>query len=366
MTTNKKIAVFGVKTVPYTGGIENVVENTTPYLSNYEVVVYVRKKYYTGEKLNNVKTVCLPHLSGKTTEAVSHTLLALIHALFIEKANIFFFHAVVLGIFTPIPRLFGKKVILQTHGLDFKREKWNNIGKKLIHLSTFLAIKIPHRTICVGKTDQKYFLQRYHKKLTIVRNGVSIPDYSYTEEFFIKYNLTPKNYFLFMARLVPEKGAHLVIDAYKKIITDKKYCKIKLVIAGDTNYFDEYYYNIKNAQNDKIIFTGFIKGNEKYSLLQHALCFVQPSTIEGMSTGILEAMAMGVPPLVSDIQENLDVVKDFGYTFRSCCVDDLYKKLVLVLENHYIYKNKEMMEFTRNNYTWEKTVNELEKELDKL
>jgi len=367
MTTDKKkIAVFGVKTVPYTGGIENVVENTMPYLSNYEVILYVRKKYYAGETLTNVKTVCLPHLTGKTSEALSHTLLALMHALFIEKANIFFFHAIVLGVFTPIPRLFGKKVILQTHGLDFKREKWNRVVKKMIHFSTYLAVKIPHRTICVGRTDQKYFMQKYHKKLKVVQNGVSIPNFSFCENYFIKNNLSSKNYILFMARLVPEKGVHLVIDAYKKIILAQKYCNIKLVIAGDTNYYDEYYYNIKNVENENIIFTGFIKGDDKYSLLQHALCFVQPSTIEGMSTGILEAMAMGVLPLVSDIQENLDVVKNFGFTFRSGSVDDLYKKLLHVLERNYIFKNTQMMEFARENYSWNKTVNELQKEMETL
>ncbi len=368
MTTGrKKIAVFGVKTVPYSGGIENVVENTMPFVSEFDTVVYVRKKYFNNEKLDNVKLICLSHLHGRTLEAISHTVYSVFHALLIEKADIFFFHAVVLGFFTPIPKIFGKKVVLQTHGLDWKREKWGKISQYLIRFSTFLAAEVPNRTICVSEADKVFFEKKYKKVFQIVKNGVSAPDYSESHEVLIKYDLQPKSYLLFMARLVPEKGAHLLINSFISLVNnDLIGPSIKLVIAGDTNYHDTYYYELKKFASKRIIFTGFVLGDHKYSLLNNALCFIQPSTIEGMSTGILEAMRMGIVPIVSDIRENLDVIKNFGFSFKSGSIDDLSKKIVFVINGDQCARNYNMSEFTKNNYSWQNTINELKNILDEL
>lgn len=360
MGRKRKLAVFGVKTVPYTGGIENVVENTVPFLTDFDVIVYVRKKYFSNEKLPNVRLVCLSHLNGKTFEAFSHTINSIFHAIFIEKADIFFFHAVVLGLFTPFPRLFGKKVILQSHGLDWKREKWGKLTKYLIRFSTLLAAHIPNKTICVGKEDQLFFKKQYNKEFKLVSNGVRISRFVVSNKILNLLKLQKDEYFLFMARLVPEKGAHILISAFKEFIKKENSNRIKLVIAGDTNYRDNYYYSLLAEKSDKILFPGFVKGDDKYNLISNAKCFIQPSSIEGMSTGILEAMALGTIPLVSDIPENIDLIDKFGLTFRLNDVSELKIKFNEVLDNKTQINKVEMTTFVHKKYSWENTINNLQ------
>lgn len=366
MKKNKKIAVFGVKTVPYTGGIENVVENTLPNLVGFEKVVYVRKKYFNSETLPNVRLICLPHLYGKTFEAFSHTLISIFHALFIEKASIFFFHAVVLGLFTPIPRLFGKKVVLQTHGLDWKREKWGWMTKLLIKISTFLSGIVPNATLCVGREDQLYFKEKFKKEFPLVPNGVRIPDFNKNGKILEELKLEKNKYFLFMARLVREKGAHILIEAFNSFKNEINNNDIKLVIAGDTNYKDKYYEFLLNHKSESIIFPGFINGDDKFNLLVNALCLIQPSSIEGMSIGILESMALGTLPIVSDIPENSNLVNKFGLIFKSNDSEDLKTKLFQVYTGKFKLDKLEMISYVSKNFSWDSSIQKLQDILESL
>ena len=101
--------------------------------------------------------------------------------------------------------------------------------------------------------------------------------------------LEAQNYFLFAARLVPEKGCALLLDAFYRINSRGK----KLVIAGDSNYRDNYYNSLISKANSDVIFTGFATGKLLDELMTNAYAYILPSTIEGMSTGLLEAMCYG-------------------------------------------------------------------------
>jgi len=365
MKEKKTIAIFGVKTVPYTGGIEYVVENTAPYFNKdkYEVIIYVREKYFkSNECIPNVKIICLPHLKGKNTEAITHTFLSILHAIFIEKADIFFFHAIVLGSLTFLPKLFFKKVILQTHGLDWKREKWGKIAKLFIKFSTLACTIFPDITICVGRSDVNFFKENYKKKFELVRNGVRTAEiYETNDDMLRHFSLERKKYIMFMARLVPEKGPHILIKAFKDYLRENTDINLKLVIAGDTNYHDKYYYELIKEANDKVVFTGFVKGEDKYQLLANAILLVQPSSIEGMSITLLEAMGYGITPIVSDIKENLDILANFGLKFKVGDTNDLKEKIAYFIKEKENFDDKKdfMINYVRENFSWDDIISRL-------
>ncbi len=105
---------------------------------------------------------------------------------------------------------------------------------------------------------------------------------------------------LFVARLVPEKGAHYLIEAYLKWNPN-----FKLVIAGDDPFEKKYIAQLHEMArgNENILLPGFVSGDLLLELLANAALFVLPSEIEGMPVALLEAMSYGKCCVVSDIPE---------------------------------------------------------------
>ena len=91
----------------------------------------------------------------------------------------------------------------------------------------------------------------------------------------------------------------------------------------------EYMHTLKAlaADDDRILFTGFVDGKLRDELYSNAYLFVLPSDLEGMPLCLLEAMSYGNCVLVSDIEECTNVIHDRGITFRKGDVDDLEDKL---------------------------------------
>lgn len=324
--------------MPYTGGIEGVLSEVAPRLvsQGYDVTVYVRSRYagrpFKSWTYEQVRLVSLPSLHGKHLEATSHTFLSVLHAL-LTGADVFFFHAVVLGFFTFIPKFFRKRVVVETHGLDWKREKWGWLARRLIKLSAYLCAIVPDATACVSMTDARFFKQEYGKQFPVIMNGVNAPVLDVDQDCITKFRLCDRKYVLFMSRLVPEKGCHLLIEAWSSLDPQIR-GDLKLAIAGDVSYRDKYYYTLKRQARDDVVFLGFVSGRTKAQLLTHGLVFVQPSTIEGLPLALLEAMSYGLYPLVSDIEENLDTVRScHGTSFRAGDSGDLSNKLAVLLAN---------------------------------
>lgn len=161
--------------------------------------------------------------------------------------------------------------------------------------------------------------------------------------------------FYFLARLVPEKGLHYLIEAFEAIETEKK-----LVIAGGSSHSYEYMEHIQKmaAMDNRIIMTNFVQGQILEELYSNAYIFVLPSDIEGMALSLLEAMSYGNCCLVSDIQENVEVVQNKACTFKKGNVDDLRTKLDYLLkcpETVNKYK-KESSDYICRKYNWEEVV----------
>jgi glycosyltransferase involved in cell wall biosynthesis len=130
-----------------------------------------------------------------------------------------------------------------------------------------------------------------------------------------------------------------------------------LVIVGDATHTEDYLRKIKDlAKDDKrIIFTGPLYGDDKVEAFSNCSFFVLPSTIEGMPIVLLEAMSFGKCPLVSNIAENLDVVKDNAFSFKVFDVDDLKKKLEYMLNHKALVKKMglECKRLVKNSYDWD-------------
>ena len=258
-----------------------------------------------------------------------------------------------------IAHLFKIKTVVTVHGLDWQRSKWGGMATRYIKLGEKTAAKYADEIIVLSESVKKYFMETYNRKANFIPNGVNKP-IKYGEELILKkYGLKKGEYILFLARIVPEKGLHYLINAYKELNTDKK-----LVIAGGASHTNDYFKQIKELvkDNDNIIMTGFVQGRILGELFENCCVYCLPSDVEGMPISLLEAMSYGCNCLVSDIDENLQVIGKLGTHFKKSDQNDLRKKLQLMLEvqeDDDIKKRRS--DYILNNYGWDKVVDETQK-----
>ncbi|MGN1328119.1 MAG: glycosyltransferase family 4 protein [Eubacterium sp.] len=362
-----RIAMMGHKRIPSReGGIEIVVDELSTRLVclGNNVTAYNRKghhvsgknfesnaklKEYNGIKLKSVFTV-----ENKKLNAIIYSFLAALRAS-LGRYDIVHIHAEGPASMSFLPKLFGKKVIVTIHGLDWQRSKWGGFATKFLQFGEKCAAKYADEIIVLSKNVQNYFLEKYGRKTHYIPNGVEKPELKGDKEIKEKFGLEKDGYILFLGRIVPEKFPDGLIEAYKKLNTDKK-----LVIAGGSSHTDGYVDEVKGLANgnENIIFTDFVQGEILQELYSNAYIYCLPSNLEGMPISLLEAMSYSNCCLTSDIPECTEVCEDKAVYFKKGDINDLTEKLEALLND--IEKVKEYKsqarDFICDKYSWDKTV----------
>lgn len=364
-----KIAMIGHKRIPSReGGVEVVVEELSTRLvkDGYQVDVYNRKGKNVQDKnadkenknlkeYKGVRIITIPTINKKGIDALLYSILATVRALF-GHYDVIHFHAEGSCAMLWLPHLFGIRTVATIHGLDWQRSKWGGLASRYIKFGEKIAAKYADEIIVLSKGVEKYFKKTYNRNTNFIPNGVNIPTIREPKIIKEKYGLDKDSYILFLARLVPEKGLHYLIEAYNNIKTDKK-----LVIAGGASHTDDYLKKIKDMVkgNPNIIMTGFVQGRELEELYSNCYLYCLPSDIEGMPLSLLEAMSYGCSCLVSDIEENIQVVGNFANKFKRGNKEELEKKLKTMLKNRMNQKDG-IKKYILNKYCWNNIVCDLE------
>ncbi len=362
----KKIAMIGHKRIPSReGGVEIVVDEISTRLTQrgYHVDAYNRSGYHVsgkqfdekrGKVYNGIRLLTIPTFKSSSLNAIVYSFLATLRAL-AGRYGVLHYHAEGPCVMLGVPKFFGMHVVATIHGLDWQRAKWGNLAARVLKYGEKKAAKKADEIIVLSRNVQRYFMEQYNRETIYIPNGIEKPCIKEAQEIEKRFGLKKDSYILFLARLVPEKGAHYLIEAYKQLNTDKK-----LVIAGGDSHAEDYMAKIYSyAQEDEnIILTGFVQGRILEELFSNAYVFVLPSDVEGMAISLLEAMSYGNCCLVSDIPENIEVVEDKAYSFQKGNVEDLKEKLAYLLENSgEVAKYQELSsQFICEKYNWEEVV----------
>lgn len=351
-----KIAYIVLKGMPFGGGVEKYTEEVGSRLAakGHEVIVYVMRAHEAKDRLfkgMNIKTV--PTLKNKNFEKITASFIATLkHCCEDKDADIVHYHAFGPAMFNFVPRFLGRKVVVQGHGLEWKRSRWGLAGRLFLKLTEVPSVKFPHMLTVVSKVQQKYIREKYGIDSVYIPTGVN-RHCAEQPDLIKQYGLRGNDYILFAARLVREKGAHYLIDAYRRLKSD-----VKLVIAGDAQHEDKYKSELSRLADGErnIIFTGFVTGKLLNELFSNCYCFVLPSEIEGLPTVLLEAMSYGNCCLVSDIDENLEALQSCGYTFKNKDALDLAEKLKYLIDNPQAVKSvkEPARKHASENYSWDR------------
>jgi glycosyltransferase involved in cell wall biosynthesis len=285
-----KISMLGSRGIPTNySGIERALEETCPRLvqRGHQVTVYTQSDVaYDRDEFKGVTIKRVPAIKTKHLETLTRVIGSLGREL-LEQNDIIHFHALGPSVFSCVPRIFANKTVVTVHGLDWQRKKWGALARRFLRMAEYASAKFPNTTIVVSQALKKYYDTKYNIKTVYIPNGVTIPSLR-RPKLIKRYGLSEENYILFVSRLVPEKGCHYLIEAFKRLATDKK-----LVIAGSSSHTETYEEQLHALSNNhpNIVFTGFVSGELLEELFSNAYLYVLPSEIEGLSLSLLEAMS---------------------------------------------------------------------------
>jgi len=330
-----KIAFIGQKGIPsISGGVEKHVEKLAVHLAEmgHNVTVYTRPAYTskTFKEFQGVKLVSLPSIHTKHLDAITHTFVATLHALF-QNYDVIHYHSIGPSILSFIPRIFRPdvRVIATFHSRDYFHQKWNFFARFFLHFAEKVICTVPEKTIVISETLRDYAEAKYNRPFSLIPNGADVTSEPDTE-LLSQFGIRPKRYILSVSRLIAHKGIHYLIKAFNELEdTNKLPNNFKLVIVGSPAHTEEYETFLKVLAKDRsnIVFTGEQTGKTLEELFSHAYLFVQPSEDEGLSLALLEAMGHRLMPIVSDIPANREAIANTGITFANKDVNHLKKEL---------------------------------------
>lgn len=357
-----KIVFIGGRDIHKIGGIENYMYNLSSCLVSLGHVPIVfcesnknREEYVNGFKVIYVKgpksaLICKPYVS----------LVATLWTVFkIKNVDVIHYNAWPPSIWSFIPRIFGITSIMQGHGFEWKRSKYSKFQQKIMKFMEMLTAHTNRNLIMCSDEQTKYFLAHYHRTAVTIPTAINLPECqtNNSSEILKRFGIEAGKYILFMARLVQDKNPDYLINAFDEIQLNN----FKLVIAGDNPSDVNYVANLKNLArgNPNVIFTGAVFGDDKDSLLRNAFAFCIPSTIEGLSIALLEAISYKLPIIASDIFANREVLtSDSALWVVPEDVESLKNAIISAIENSSMFQNMvdRNFDYIKSNYTWEKVT----------
>ena len=331
-----RIAAFGFRSLPPSpgaAGADKFAMELYPRLvqKGHSVVAYnrwypnvkVKVDDYKGIKIKTFKTV-----NRKGFDTFLHSLKCTFDIIVHNTGDIVHIQNGGNSIWALPLRIFGKKVFISQDGIDWKRDKWPWYGKIYLKLSTYVTAYLPNEIIFDNIFAKQFFEKKFNKKFLYIPFGSEVSGVSQDDSILEKHGLSKGEYYLFVGRFIPDKGLHYLIPAFMNSNTKKK-----LVLVGGSPNPSLYEQQLMQQANENVIFAGFVYGDDVTRLMLNCYCYVQPSDVEGLSPVVLSVMGLGVPLIVSDIEENEYAVRDTALKFKKGDIASLTRQINFAEEN---------------------------------
>lgn len=169
----------------------------------------------------------------------------------------------------------------------------------------------------------------------------------------------------FVGRITRDKGVNELLEAYKKL-NDDSY----LIMVGPSEVDETINQELYTwaSKNEKIKFTGYTIVVEQY--LSAMDCYILPSYREGFGMGVVEAEAMGVPVIVTDIPGPTDAMIDneTGIVVQKADIESLYNAMISIREDkvRYFAMAETAHDFAVNNFEQKQLFNYILEDRKKL
>ena len=339
------------------GGPEHLYQQVLDQVENHFMNVFIAcpddYPYYDrySNAVGKTKIVIIPHRKFNILR-----LFKLIKFVNYNKIDIIHSHGKGAGLYGRLIRIFSGIPCVHTfHGLHVG--EYSNLKKCIyIALEWFLGV-FTKRVICVSHGELESIKSEGivpANKLIQIDNGVKVPDSVHARVLRSPLKILAVN------RFDDQKNPELLIAIADAIKTSPLHGKVKILVIGDGDRFNECQKSIDDKSlNDILTLYGPTSNPRKF--MAEADAFLSTSRWEGMPLAVLEAMSEGLPVVATSVVGNVDVMKDHveGVFFKD---DDALSALLAlekILSNEFRSKcsdaaRKSVIE----NYSVSKMVNE--------
>jgi glycosyltransferase involved in cell wall biosynthesis len=357
-----RIAILGTRGLPpLYGGRETATDEIGRRLAarGHDVVVYCRTyntppprpAHYHGLRLHH-----LPSLRRKNLDTLVHIVLSAMHVVLREPAPVVLLSGSGTSLVIPWLHLFGRRTVLWVDGKAWERRKWGRFARWYLQRSARFGVRVSDAIVTDTEVAHEFYVREMGRDTACIPYGANIERVE-ARDALERFGLLPRDYILFVGRLVPEKGVPFLMEAFRGLPTRRK-----LVIVGDDPYDRAYVDGLKRAADPRTVFTGYVFGEGFKQLMQHCRVYVQPSDVEGTSPVLLTAMALGRPVIVNGIPENRATIAQAGLAFPPGDVAALRSLLAEVLEDEprLCALGEAALERVRAHYDWEGIADQFE------
>ena len=369
-----KVAFVGSRGIPTKyGGAESFVEETSERLVKLGFEVYVTcgsNRFYKDE-YNGIIRIHAPYIQGKiiTVPSMNAVLPTLYLLLRCPNIKLVYYTGAGSSLGAVIPRLLGKKIIVNTDGIEWKRplirRKYFSTGWKLISifgcwyikLTEWLGVKLSHVVIADSRAIKAYLEQRYKaKNVVYIPYGArqllnsNIP-FEKERRILGEFGLSTGEYYLTVGRIVAENGIHKQIEGFRKSKSNKR-----IFIVGNFDEKDRYtrYLTKLRDGDSRVIFSDPIYDKEVLGILRkNCYGYIHAYEVGGTNPSLLEQMLFKKPIIAYDVPFHREVLEDGGIYFRD--EDDLAKCIQMLENGEFDLKEIEECQIGRieEEYNWD-------------
>ena len=356
---DKKIFLSGTNGLPGRyGGWDNLLTYLSQKLSlKYNVICHTSKKDsdFNYKKYAGSDIFYIP-LSANGFESIIFDLICMIHSKL--ESGICILMGCSGGIFVPIFRLLGLKIILNPDGAEWERGKWSKPIKLFLYVSFYIAVFSANYVVA----DHPLILEKVSK---IKRKNCFYIPYGGDNALKISFEKTkqilgnkiePQNYLFSVCRIEPENNVHLCLELASKI-------NYKLVFIGNwsnSNYgkkLKEKYHNYENIFLLDPIYDATTLG----SFRSNAKIYFHGHTVGGTNPSLVEAMSLGLNIIAHDNGFNRFTTGNLAHYFSD--LSSLKKAFKFAIKNNSAATKIE--ELAKKRYLWKDIVNDYEKIVEK-
>lgn len=241
---------------------------------------------------------------------------------------------------------------------DYPDKYGKHVGKMIAQKDMHLIsqqIKKGETFITCSQSLSKIYREKHGLELGVIRNGVDVWQYGYAnaakkKEMKMQLKLSlDKITIACSGQFIDRKDQKFAIEG---ILSSKFANKICMVLMGSGPNLKAL--SEKYADDDRLLFTGNI--NNVCDYLQASDAYVSASKSEGMPNGVLEAMATGLPVLLSDIPQHLEVLEindQYGLSYHLGDRDDFINKFEELINRNLEYMGIKASKTANNEFSAE-------------
>lgn len=222
--------------------------------------------------------------------------------------------------------------------------------------------------ITISKASKEDIVSTYKtgkNKITIAYPGFNKDIFHPIEKNGIKsilekYRLI-NSYIIYIGTIQPRKNLIRLMEAFKRVNSEDK--KLDLVVVGKTKGLGRQGWMFKEILEapkkmgieEQVKFLGFVPTEDLPGLLSGSLAYIQPSLWEGFGIPAAEAMATGVPVIVSNVSSLPEVVEDAGLLVDPYSVDQLEQAIRTIISDKKLWKKYAKAGLERSKeFSWDK------------